>query len=633
MSFWLSLFVFSHLYLATHALPTSRRFSRRHEEPAMLQGRAGVTGSVGLGDNADLLYTVPITIGNTTTVVNLDTGSSDLWTITSDCTAGACNGTVAQSLPHYPAANLQTNGAQVTMLYGDSFTGTSATGPVAAETVSIAGVAIENQLFAGVDETNSTVLRLGAAGILGVGFPALSQIQTAATFQKLAGQTASSDQVITAAASSGPLLSRISQGGSLAQPMFSISLQRSTIDINASDSQPGAITLGALPAGVDNSSITWVPVRLYTPAEGGLSAPSFAPNEVYPSRWEIDLDAVYLDGQKLAASTVPTTGGVNATRMSALIDTGNSLIRGPTDVVQDVMSSVVPSAGSGMPWIDCTAAHNMSFQIGGKMFTVDPRDLVQPASMANMARFGGVAGNTNATMNIKANAVNATANGTAQCIFDRVVGTDAPSVGALFRWSLGDPFFKSNLVAFYYGNLTHPSVDPPRIGFLSRVPADAVALLDAAAANAEQNGGQFSSTLVVAATTGVQADTTVAAPSTTAPAAATTTSSSSAAAAASSSSAPGAGNIDVASPRPLGVVAGASSAQSSPSSSSSVVAASSSVAAPVVAVPTTAPPAAGTAAAAPISRVKSGAMGRVASGAGLMSVVGLVVAGLGVGVL
>ena len=72
-----------------------------------------------------------------------------------------------------------------------------------------------------------------------------------------------------------------------------------------------------------------------------------------------------------------------------------------------------------------------------------------------------------------------------------VVGTDPPIAGALFSWSLGDPFLKSNLVAFYYGNLTNPSADPPRVGFLSRVPGDAEEELERAVDEAERNGGVF----------------------------------------------------------------------------------------------------------------------------------------------
>jgi hypothetical protein len=54
-------------------------------------------------------------------------------------------------------------------------------------------------------------------------------------------------------------------------------LQRDTIDVSGNN---GALTIGKLPQGIDNSSLTWVPVRLYTPGDGGLSPPSFAPDEV-----------------------------------------------------------------------------------------------------------------------------------------------------------------------------------------------------------------------------------------------------------------------------------------------------------------------------------------------------------------
>ena len=62
------------------------------------------------------------------------------------------------------------------------------------------------------------------------------------------------------------------------EPLFAITLQRDTIDVSG----VGQITIGQLPEGVDNSSITWVPVRLYDAADGGVAAPSFAPSEVYP---------------------------------------------------------------------------------------------------------------------------------------------------------------------------------------------------------------------------------------------------------------------------------------------------------------------------------------------------------------
>lgn len=51
--------------------------------------------------------------------------------------------------------------------------------------------------------------------------------------------------------------------------------------------------------------------------------------------------------------------------------------------------------------------------------------------------------------------------------------------------------FFSNLVAFHFGNNTHPSVDPPMMGFMSLVPDNADDLLRQAVQGAVDNGGVF----------------------------------------------------------------------------------------------------------------------------------------------
>ena len=131
-----------------------------------------------------------------------------------------------------------------------------------------------------------------------------------------------------------------------------------------------------------------------------------------------------------------------------------------------ILSTVSPTYAanaSNPPLLPCAPGHNLTFQIGGALFPVDPRDFISPNSPGNAST----------------------------CVAGAVVGTDPPSAGALFSWSLGDPFLKSNLVAFYYGNLTNPSADPPRVGFLSRVPGDAEEELERAVDEAERNGGVF----------------------------------------------------------------------------------------------------------------------------------------------
>ncbi|THU99843.1 acid protease [Dendrothele bispora CBS 962.96] len=433
--------------------------------------RGDVSGETGLGNNSDLLYTVPIEINGTVTAAHLDTGSSDLWLTSDSCSATSCNG--AATANRFPSSSLTATSSQAYMQYGDSVTGTFASGPIGLGTATIAGIAIRNQAFAAVDQTDNNVVRFGAAGIFGLSFPSGSKIQEALVTDQT-GPLTTTDEFVKATYEYGPLLARIAMTGALEMPMFAIELQRSTIDVGGQD---GMLTVGRLPEGIDNSSLTWVPVRLYKPEEGGLRAPSFASGEVYPFRWEIDIDGVFLDGERIDDSRIPPDG-VSVSSTSALIDTGNSLLRGPSDVVSSILSSVSSSFNSRFPVsssnqaiLPCNVPRTLAFQIGGKMFPIDPRDFIGEG--ANDGR---------------------------SCAADNLVATDPPSRGALFRWSLGDPFMKSNLVAFHYGNLTHPSVDPPRIGFLSMVPENANQLLIEAVNDAQANGGRFESTLEVAPT-------------------------------------------------------------------------------------------------------------------------------------
>ncbi|KAI0086972.1 aspartic peptidase domain-containing protein [Irpex rosettiformis] len=423
----------------------------------------GLAGTVGIGDLADLFYTVAIQVGNVQTAVNLDTGSSDLWVMSDACKTQVCRSSTAQP---YKASSGNSTGAEVSLQYGDSTSGTHAKGPVVLDTVALAGLSLPNQPLGAINDTDNSAVQNGGAGIFGLGFPSQSFVQAAAVNQKFSSP-ATTDSFIQNIGSFGPLVSRLAQAGHIEQPIFSISLQRNTVDVGGK----GQITIGELPAGIDNSTITWVPVRLYKPTDGGLNPPSFAKNEVYPLRWEVPIDGVFLDGQQLASTNL--TGA--SPQLSALIDTGNSILRGPKDVVNNILSTVSPAfaRNSASPaTFPCNTPHTLAYKIGGKLFPVDPRDFVSSQSQS----------------------------GAKVCTASNVVSTDAPSSGSLFSWSLGDPFLKSTTVIFYYGNLTNPSVDPPKIGFVSNVPQNADTLLEQAVSEAQASGGLFESTVEVAPT-------------------------------------------------------------------------------------------------------------------------------------
>ncbi|THV00298.1 acid protease [Dendrothele bispora CBS 962.96] len=458
-------------------------------------------------------YTTLMTIGRGVVPLVIDTGSSDLWVISESCTEDRC---LQTGVPLYPQNTFQSNGMQVQLFY------------VGRDVVGLTGASISNQLFASINDTNTTVLETDAAGIFGLGFPVNSQIwlktfeeehpmpsshkrrsipkssssQLQSSFPNLdrfrgayTGDSTNSDidnedsstnprspsspllqpqrkseEPLGSSSSWTPLiLDSFSQNGppltrSIAQlgmePRFSVTLQRDTVQLGGN---AGILTVGGLPDGIKEEALTWVPVRRYSPAQGGLSPPPDSPDEVYPIAWEIPIDAVFLNGQELPRSNL-TSSDISVT---ALIDTGNSRIRAQQDVV-DTIYSLLPRnqrEGTDPQSYLCNQPISLTFQIGGNMFPVDPRD------------FG----------------IQLFEDSVEDCVGDIAV-TDTPveGNGFLYSWNLGTPFLKSVLASFHYGNITHPSQDPPRIGFLSTVPDDAEdRYREAVEAAANSNGGNF----------------------------------------------------------------------------------------------------------------------------------------------
>ena len=210
------------------------------------------------------------------------------------------------------------------------------------------------------------------------------------------------------------------------------------------------------------------------------------------------IDDVYFNGERLPRSNISSS----SIPLSALIDTvsffppqfydliipnslyiicfqGSSLIRGPDDVIQYILNLL----GNGGQY-PCTHSHSLAFSIGGQLFPVDPRDF----------------------------AAQALPNSVEACS-PNIAATDPPYVGGYqFSWSLGIPFLKrfvsspffflyclsltavfhsSTLTTYYYGNLSYPSQDPPKLGFLSTVPSDASGRMQSAASAAAKANNNF----------------------------------------------------------------------------------------------------------------------------------------------
>ncbi|KAI0761056.1 aspartic peptidase domain-containing protein [Trametes elegans] len=471
-------------------LPIHRRGSARHD--GVHNHRRAAATMVGVGDNMDVTYNVLVQVGKTSTPLIIDTGSSDLWLLSGRCKEH-CPTT---NVPLYLGSALKSVGQDVRLLYGDSHTGAHSSGPTGTDTVTIAGLSVPDQTFAAVVDTNTTVLDTGFAGILGLGFPPISLIwrqlvaaqlnstmhsllrrallrdehavlRTRADYmdstvhhQKRQGGTGSLDFPVDTVSTIGPLLTRLVTPKILERPLAVTTLQRDTISFSAND---GTLSPGALPLGISNDKLAWAPVRSYPMAQGGLPPPLISLEETrisaYPLLSEIPVDDVYLVSHSTLSSP--------SISLSALVDTGNSPIRGPQDVLAEIYFRLrLDAAGT----FACSDPPNLTFVFGRVSLSVDPRDIAHPVAVDPGTFYPDQA---------------------ARCT-PALAATDPPVHGGfLYSWSLGDPFLKATMVAFYYGNMTHPSEDPARVGFKSMVPPDSNFALKEAVEAAIQDGGVF----------------------------------------------------------------------------------------------------------------------------------------------
>lgn len=112
-------------------------------------------------------YNVLVQVGETLVPLVIDTGSSDLWALSSPCSTDC----FATAVPLYPLTSFHPSGLDVRLEYGDSLTGTFAQGPVGMDVVDLAGLRLQDQYLAAISETNTNVVQSGSAGVFGLGFP------------------------------------------------------------------------------------------------------------------------------------------------------------------------------------------------------------------------------------------------------------------------------------------------------------------------------------------------------------------------------------------------------------------------------------------------------------------------------
>lgn len=275
------------------------------------------TGSIVINDYENSQYYGEIGLGTPNQMFNMifDTGSSDLWTASSNCD-DSC-GRHAE----YNSAESSTyiaNGTVFHIQYGSG----PVSGYQSVDNLNFGGLTVVQQGFAEVTDASG----LGAAyslgkfdGILGMAFPVLSVNKIPTAFENLYNQN-----LVT-------------------QNLFAFYLGNSARD-------KGELTLGGTNPKHYTGGITWV--NLYS-----------------ATYWEILLENVVVGG-----TSYPTTKG-----MKAIVDTGTSIMTGPSDIVSQIAKQLgAKEFIAGEYLMKCDATENIEFVIDGNTYTLTPEDYLIP---------------------------------------------------------------------------------------------------------------------------------------------------------------------------------------------------------------------------------------------------------------
>ncbi|EIM90784.1 acid protease [Stereum hirsutum FP-91666 SS1] len=345
-------------------------------------------------------------VGNISFQLALDTASSDLWLLSSDCTSSTCS-----SIPQYPLTYesstfgiVNGNLTEFNVSFADT---TGVSGFVAREEIMLgpaANLTMQNQAIGLVTQSNVTFVD-DISGLLGLGFPRLSTINALA-------------------ANATPFFSNLAQQVRLDYPLFGLSLTR--------NATPGSLALGAIDSSIvqNLTNIAWSEVVPFRPFSG--SAEALAGNASSYLQWAVGM------GDILVGSTTvtprPTYSEANSNTSIALFDVGTTGIFGPWQDVARIFDSMTGSrlvdVEGGIWAMPCDTTATMTFTFSGQNFTLLPSDYLA----------GPISSDTN------------------ECIaYPNALSPSSDGID----WQLGSPFMRTVYSVFSYG-IT--GKEPPMIG-------------------------------------------------------------------------------------------------------------------------------------------------------------------------
>ncbi|RDB20974.1 Chymosin [Hypsizygus marmoreus] len=299
-----------------------------------------LTTDVSITNRNEFAYLVSVSVGDQQFSVILDTGSSDFWIVSSDCTTPDCTG--VQKYYKEQSSSLSLSGTPFTLSYLMG----SVTGNVGFETIEIGRFQISSQVFALANRTLGLGLSTtGNSGILGLSFPSIAAISLAN------GDT---------------LLENILSNFDEPDRFFAFKLGSGS----GPDDLTSSFTLGELDSNItsDLNSFSFTPVSK-------AGADSF-------NYWKLPLQSLTIDSTTfvLSPSLIP-----DAKAPIAVLDTGTTLILGPTLDVDAFWRAVNQegatrkNARTGLWEVKCDRGVSVSFLLGEKgnerPYPVNPSDV------------------------------------------------------------------------------------------------------------------------------------------------------------------------------------------------------------------------------------------------------------------
>ncbi|KZP34386.1 acid protease [Athelia psychrophila] len=277
----------------------------------------------------DASYYASISVGTPPQSFNiiLDTGSSDLWLASSECTS------CPSSSPQYTASSSSSSTSSSSQPVSISYGSGDVEGTLVTDTVTLAGYTVSSQTLLAVVQTSASLLSGGVSGILGLAFQAL------------------------ASTGAVPLWQAMSNADDWSAPMMGFYLTRYIDDESATTTEPG----GVLTLGGTNTS-------LYTGAIEYINMPA----NIEASYWLLEVSGVTVQGSSVGIAT-----GSSAI---AAIDTGTTLIGGPSADVQKIYAAIPGSVAltgqfAGYYGFPCTTQISLSLAFGGTSWPINPDDM------------------------------------------------------------------------------------------------------------------------------------------------------------------------------------------------------------------------------------------------------------------